>query len=42
MTARLAAISATAALMNDSRSLGWERHVDIETVRADHFAALIA
>ena len=42
MTARLAAISATAALMNDSRSSGGKRHVDIETVRADHFAAIIA
>jgi hypothetical protein len=20
--------------------LGWERHVDIETIRADHFAAI--
>ncbi len=24
------------------RRAGWERHVDIETIRADHFAAIIA
>src|SRR4051794_9447740 len=41
MTARFAAISATASLMNRLALLGRERHVDIETVCADHFAALV-
>ena len=42
MTARFAAISATAVADERFALLGWERHVDIETVRADHFAAIIA
>ena len=42
MTARFAAISATAVADERFALLGWEGHVDIETIRADHFAAIIA